>query len=210
MMELALRERFAALWDRLGGRGDGRDAFEEVYQAWREPHRSYHGVDHLRDCLARLDEAPAAPEERDLAEAALWYHDLVHQPGRSDNEARSADRAREALDRGGVPRHRGIEVARLVRLTDHSHPARDAVGALVCDVDLSILGRPREEFEEYERRIRTEYDAVPAPLYHTGRARILQRFLARDPLFQTEHFRLMYEVQARRNLRRSLETLGRM
>jgi predicted metal-dependent HD superfamily phosphohydrolase len=208
MSDSDLRERFAALWERLGGRGDVGAFLDSVLRSWREPHRHYHGLDHLRDCLARLDEAPAVGRDRDLAEAALWYHDLVYQPGAPDNEARSAALARAALVEGGAPVGTADEVARLVRLTDHVAPAEDPVAALVCDVDLSILGRAAEEFGKYERQIREEYRRVPDPLYRAGRARVLAKFLARDPLFRTDHFRRRYENSARRNLRRSLESLA--
>ncbi len=82
-------------------------------------------------------------------------------------------------------------------------PPDDPVGCLVCDVDLSILGRPPEEFAEYERRIRAEYGQVPEPLYRTGRAALLARLLARRPLYRSEHFRDRYEATARRNLTRA-------
>ena len=205
----ALRERFAALWTRLGGRGDSGPAFEEILRRWQEPHRSYHGVDHLRDCLARLDEASATGQEHDLAEAALWYHDVVYQPGASDNEARSAELGRAALLEGGVTQEIAGEVARLIRITDHATAPEDPVGALVCDVDLSILGRPADEFAEYEKRIRDEYRQVPEPLYRAGRSRVLAHLLARDPLFLTRHFRSRFEAPARRNLARALRELGR-
>jgi predicted metal-dependent HD superfamily phosphohydrolase len=204
----ALRDRFAGLWTRLGGQGDSGPAFEEILRRWQEPHRSYHGLDHLRDCLARLDEASATGQERDLAEAALWYHDLVYQPGASDNEARSAELARAALLRGGATEETADEVARLIRVTDHVTAPEDPVAALVCDVDLSILGRSAEEFAEYERRIRHEYRQVPESLYRAGRSRVLTHLLGRDPLFLTRHFRSRFEAPARRNLARSLQELG--
>ncbi len=208
MSDSGLRERFAALWVRLGSRGDAQPALDSVLRGWAEPHRRYHGLDHLLDCLARLDESPSVGEERDLAEAALWYHDVVYRPGASDNEARSAELARAALVEGGAPQSTADEVARLVRLTDHVAPPADPVGELVCDVDLSILGRPEPEFDEYERRIREEYGQVPDPLYRAGRARVLAKLLAREPLFRTDYFRHRYENSARHNLRRSLDSLA--
>jgi predicted metal-dependent HD superfamily phosphohydrolase len=204
-----LRKRFAALWVRLGGHGDVQPMLDSVLRGWTEPHRRYHGLGHLLDCLAQLDESPAVGEERDLAEAALWYHDLVYRPAASDNEARSAESARAALVEGGAPDVTANEVARLVRLTDHVAPPEDPVGELVCDVDLSILGRPAEEFAEYERRIREEYRQVPDPLYRAGRARVLAKLLSRDPLFRTDYFRRRYEDSARHNLRCSLDSLAR-
>jgi predicted metal-dependent HD superfamily phosphohydrolase len=209
MSDSDLRERFAALWARLGSHRDEEPFLDALLRGWGEQHRHYHGPAHLRDCLARLDESPAAGNVRDMAEAALWYHDVVYRPGAPDNEARSAELAWSALVEGGAPTATADEVARLVRLTDHAVPPEDPAGALVCDVDLSILGRRGEEFEAYERGIREEYREVPEPLYRAGRARVLSGFLARDPLFRTEHFRRRYEAAARRNLRRSVTSLGR-
>jgi predicted metal-dependent HD superfamily phosphohydrolase len=204
----ALEDRFGRIWRQVGAKDKAHEAFNHLYRAWTEPHRSYHGVEHLRDCLTQLDDAPASAADRDLAEIALWFHDAVYLPGSPDNESRSAEWAARALLEAGVSHARSDEVARLVRLTDHTRPVDDPRGALVCDVDLSILGRPAAEFAEYERRIRAEYGLVPEPLYRQGRAAVLQRLLARDRLYRTAHFSDRYEAAARQNLARSLETLG--
>ena len=78
----------------------------------------------------------------------------------------------------------------------------------MCDVDLSILGRDRQEYDEYERRIRQEYAHIPEHLYRAGRAGILAALLARDPLFVTDRFQRRYEAAARDNLRSALQALG--
>ncbi len=202
-----LRARFALLWERLGAVGDPRPIRDALLASYGAPERRYHSVDHLEDCLHQLDSAPPAGEVQDVVEAALWFHDAIYLPGASDNESRSAALASSALLDGGVPGDQATEVGRLIRLTDHVHPPSDPGGALVCDVDLSILGRGKSEFDEYEERIRTEYSAVPERLYRAGRARILQRLLDRQPLYRTEHFRSRFEAAARRNLQRSLERL---
>ncbi len=208
MSDALLGERFGRLWRRIGAMDDGHRVFDELLQAYSEPYRRYHGVGHLRDCLEQLDGAPAAEAARDLAESALWFHDATYLPRAADNEARSAAWAARAIVQAGATAALAHEVARLVQLTDHARPAEDPAGALVCDVDLSILGRPPAEFAEYERRIRAEYDRVPEPLYRLGRASVLAGFLAREPLYRSDHFRLLYEDAARRNLKRSLEILG--
>jgi predicted metal-dependent HD superfamily phosphohydrolase len=208
MTDPRLRERFRDLWRRMGAVQDGGLVFEEVLRAYQEPHRHYHGVEHLRDCLEQLDGAPATGEARDLGETALWFHDAVYVPHATDNEARSAVWAARALAQAGAAEARAGEVARLVRLTDHTRAAEDPVGALVCDTDLSILGRPPAEFAEYERRIRAEHAQVPEPSYRLGRAMVLAGLLGRDPLYRSDHFRGRYEAAARRNLKRSIASLG--
>jgi predicted metal-dependent HD superfamily phosphohydrolase len=168
--------------------------------AWAEPHRVYHGTSHLVDCLQQLDSAPGEGADRRLVEAALWYHDAVYDPRATGNETRSASWASRALDAAGVPPATRAEVVRLILLTRHTSPAADPAGRLVCDVDLSVLGREPAEYDEFERRIRAEYAWVPEETYRRVRAEILEGFLRRDPLFLTEHFRRNLEAGARRNL----------
>ena len=205
---IELRERFGALIPRLGGLGDPGPLADALLDAWAAPARRYHVTAHLVDCLARLDESPAAADERDLVEAALWFHDAVYDPLADDNEARSAGWARRGLAALGVPPRTVEEVVRLVLLTRHAAPPADPAGRLLCDIDLSILGRDPAEFDEYDRRIRAEYAAVPEAAYREGRRRVLAALLARRPLYGTGWFRERYEAAARGNLQRGLERLG--
>ncbi|MGI8818216.1 MAG: N-methyl-D-aspartate receptor NMDAR2C subunit, partial [Gemmatimonadales bacterium] len=61
-----------------------------------------------------------------------------------------------------------------------------------------------EAFAEFEQRIRQEYAWVPEPVYRSARIEILEGFLARRSIYQTEFFRDRYEAQARANLARIL------
>jgi predicted metal-dependent HD superfamily phosphohydrolase len=201
-------ERFTTLLRRLGALQDGTALGNALLAAWSAPGRVYHNLHHLEDCLAQLDGAEADPATRDLVEAALWFHDAVYDSRASDNEERSAAWALEALPAVGISDLIATQVARLVRLTARHDPMPDVAGQLVCDIDLSILGRSVEEFGDYDRRVRAEYAWVPEPAYRAGRARVLQELLHRDPLFQSAAFRERFEPQARVNLRRALAALG--
>jgi predicted metal-dependent HD superfamily phosphohydrolase len=202
-----LCERFAALVRRLGGRADAAPAALALLASWAEPHRVYHGTPHLVDCLARLDEMPAAPDGEDLIEAALWYHDAAYDPRAGDNEERSAAWAVRDLSELGVSTGDSREVARLVRLTRHDVPPVDPRGQVVVDIDLSILGRAPHEFDEYEAAIRAEYAWVPDSEFRGARKRILSGFLAREPLYAMPWFRGRYEKTARANLQRLMASL---
>ena len=204
----ALVPRFAALAGRLGSARDASGLGQQLLAAWAQPHRTYHGTAHLVDCLERLDEAPDEGADRDAAEAALWYHDAVYELGSTENERRSAEWAARSLVAVGVDPDRAAEVGRLVELTTHHRAPADATGALVCDVDLSILGRGAEEYAEFERRIRKEYAQVPEPIYRAERSRVLRRLLDREPLYGTKYFRERCEAAARTNLERALQRLA--
>jgi predicted metal-dependent HD superfamily phosphohydrolase len=202
-----LSRRFGDLLHRLGAGGETQPLADAVLAAWSEPDRRYHGLDHLRDCLAELDGAPANGADRDRVEAALWFHDAVYDPRAGDNEARSAEWARRALAELGIPPAVGDDVARLVGLTRHTDPTPDPSGRLLCDIDLAILGREPAAFDAYDRQIREEYAWVPEPDFRAARTAVLVGLLSRAPLYQTEHFRRRYEAAARANLRRTLKRL---
>ncbi len=203
------RNRWLALWSRLGAQGHGADVFQQLAASYAEPARFYHTAAHIVDCLTRFDWSRDLAGRPDEVEAALWFHDAVYVPGATDNEARSARMAHSSLSAaaapGGVP-HR---VATLVLATMHADLPSDSDARLLCDIDLSILGRETAEFDQFERQIRQEYAWVPERMYRRARFEVLNGFLQRQSIYYTEHFAERYERTARQNLERVLAALSR-
>jgi predicted metal-dependent HD superfamily phosphohydrolase len=199
--------RFRRCWNALQAQGDPALVFAKLQRAYDEPHRAYHDAMHLADCLQQLDcvrDQAIAPMQLEMA---LWYHDAIYDPRASDNEARSAAMARRDLQAGRVLPARIEVIDELIMATKHDSAAETLDAALLVDIDLSILGRSREEFEHYDRAIRAEYAWVPEDQYRAGRSAVLERFLTRPAIYATAWFRARYEVAARRNLALALEQL---
>jgi predicted metal-dependent HD superfamily phosphohydrolase len=199
--------RWLHLWSRLGGRGTGRSTLEHLATAYAEPTRFYHTAEHIRDCLIELDRHRKLARRPDEVEAALWFHDAVYVPGNSDNEVGSAHLAQTTLAVGAVPREISDRIAALILATRHLTVPRDPDARLVCDIDLSVLGREPGEFAEFERRIRREYAWVPEATYRSSRSAVLAGFLRRSSIYQIKEFVNRYEARARDNLEHSLTTL---
>lgn len=200
-------ERWATLCTRLGAHGETAHVFQAVVAGYTEPHRQYHTLAHLRDCLEQFDSARALAAQADAVEAALWFHDAIYDTHSPENEERSAQWAERALVAAGVAVEVARYVADLVRVTRHDAQPSGADACLLVDVDLSILGRAPAVFDAYERQIRAEYAWVPEPMFRTGRAGILESLLRRDVIYTTPCFHNRYEAQARANLQRSLAAL---
>ena len=201
------QSRWTGLWNRLGAQGGGLSIFSRLEAAYAEPVRAYHTAEHIRDCLAQFDLSRHTARHADEVEAAIWFHDAVYLPGASDNENRSARLAQTSLADARAPLEVAHRIAGLVVATQHLTIPSEPDEALLCDIDLSILGRTPEVFDEFERRIRREYAWVPEPVYRGARAEILAGFLRRRSIFQTDFFRKRYESQARANLQRVIEKL---
>jgi predicted metal-dependent HD superfamily phosphohydrolase len=173
--------------------------------AYGEPHRVHHRLEHVAHLLAELETVPVS--EPAVAWAA-WFHDAVYVPGRPDNEARSAARAREALGALGLA-HLAPRVEALVLATrDHRADPADAAAALFVDADLAILGAAPDAYRAYAEAVRAEFRAVPRWLFDRGRRRFLAAQLARPAVFLTPHFRVRHEARARENLAAELARLG--
>jgi predicted metal-dependent HD superfamily phosphohydrolase len=202
-------ERWSTMWSHLGaGAGShGETVFQAVIQAYSEPHRRYHTLAHLQDCLQQFDTACALAMRPAEVEAALWFHDAIYDPRSSENEARSAQWAQEALRDAGTSAEIAQHVADLVLVTRHNARPVGADACVLVDIDLSILGRAPEEFDAYECQIREEYAWVPEPIFRQKRADILQSFLTRRVIYETSLFQSRYEAQARQNLARSIARL---
>jgi predicted metal-dependent HD superfamily phosphohydrolase len=202
------QQRWLALWSRLGAQGSGASVFAQLTAAYAEPGRAYHTAGHIRDCLAELDLTRDLAQYPDEVEAALWFHDAVYRPGASDNEDQSAKLARTALSMGAVPRDVTDRTTALVLATEHAGVPSLPDEQLICDIDLSILGREPRIFDTFEEQIRREYAWVPEPVYRRERSAVLSGFLRRRSIYQTDQFRHRYEALARANLERLIEKLG--
>ena len=200
--------RWIALWHRLGAQGSGRSVFAHLSKAYAESHRAYHNTEHIRDCLSELDVGRELAQRPDEVEAALWFHDAIYVPGATDNEDKSARLAEIALVACAVPLETARRVAELVLATRHLTVPAEADAQLLCDIDLSILGRAPDVFHRFERAIRQEYSQVADGEYRLERAAVLARFLRRPVIFQTVYFRDRFEEQARINLKRAVSDLA--
>ena len=199
--------RFRRCWNALHAQDDPAPIFAKLQRAYHEPHRVYHDARHLADCLKQFDcvrDQAIAPMQ---VEIAIWYHDAVYDPRATDNEARSAALARRDLQAARMLPSRIEMIDDLIMATKHDGAAETPDAALLVDIDLSILGRSREEFEHYDRTIREEYAWVPEDQYRAGRSAVLERFLARPAIYSTPWFKARYELAARRNLALALEQL---
>jgi len=165
------------------------------------PYRAYHNLNHIENCLDEFEDAKHLIENKAEVEIALWFHDAIHY-----NEEESAELAYRILKEQGLLSF-GQRVSDLILTTKHNKIPEQNDAKFLVDIDLSILGKPVGEFDEYERNIRKEYDWVPEELFRPKRANILQEFLNRPIIYFTDFFRQKYEEQARINLERSLAGL---
>ena len=90
------RARWDALWQRLGA-VPSEEAFAELERQYSAPGRHYHTLAHLDAVLVTFDELRHLAPNPDIAELALWLHDVIWEPMRDDCEQRSVEWAMNHL-----------------------------------------------------------------------------------------------------------------
>ncbi len=213
----ALKERWSRLMKRLGVSDEALKHFRELQQHYSEPHRHYHTLDHIEDCLALLDrwinhleaeEAKLVPLQIELA---IWYHDVIYDTALVANEVASAEFFMKhwmSFRRQGGARIAPALAKNLIQKTDHCDPPANRWEALIVSIDLATLGANAAKYEAYAEAIRKEYDWVPEDKYREGRTKVLQGFLDREEIYPEPWFREQYEAAARFNLRWEIEMLN--
>lgn len=195
------------MWQELGAAAADEALYRRLVECWNEPHRHYHTSQHLGECLAHLQGARPLAQRPAEIELALWFHDAFYDVHRDDNEARSAQWARECVLKAGLAADVGDRVHAMVMATEHEALPEDPDAQLLVDIDLAILGAEVARFEESDVQVRAEYDYLSDEAYREPRKAVLASFLARPRLYSTERFFTAYEAQARQNLQRALSRL---
>jgi len=145
-----------------------------------------------------------------MVEFAWPFHDGLYVIISDTNEEKSAELALQAAKEIGLQSSLGERVYNCILATKPGAEPRDRCSKVMRDVDLSILGRPENEFDEYEKKIEREYveqGGVPKDSFRDGRIAFLKIMQRKENIYSTKFFREKYQNQARENLARALARL---
>lgn len=202
-----MRERWQALCQRLGSDVDAAAWFTILESLHATPPRAYHNLDHIAECLGVLDAVKANLENADRVEFALWFHDCIYVPGRSDNEERSAQIATVCAKAQGQPAAWSTEVTNLIMFTRHTTPPDTNDAKWIVDIDMSILATTAERYRQYAAAIRSEFAFVTDAQFNAGRAAFIKGLLSRPAIYHTPYMKVAHEANARANLSAELKRL---
>lgn len=204
-----LERRWRDFWQPRGvDEATSKSVWTMVHNHYTEPARSYHTLEHIEYCLSAFHYTARLADDPTAVEAAIWFHDVIYDTTRTDNEEASARRAIICLETMGFSAGFQQKVARLIRVTTHTTTPQEQDEKLIADVDLSPLGKSWKEFQADNRAIRKEYDWVPQKEYVEKRVELLSKLLKRG-IYYLPHFEKKYGRRAYSNLSRAIGDLKR-
>ncbi|MFZ6666184.1 HD domain-containing protein [Peijinzhouia sedimentorum] len=183
------------------------ELWTEIEKNYSGKKRFYHTLKHLENLLAQLTEVKGDIQNWDTILFTLYYHDIIYNATKSNNEEKSAELAEKRLQQISVSNDK-IELCKQQILATKSHlKSIDSDTNYFIDADLSILGQDWETYSSYYKNLRKEFSIYPDFVYNAGRKKILQHFLTIDRIFKTDVFFSKFETQAKRNLTNELNLL---
>ena len=182
--------------------------WSKILKQYHSKTRHYHNIVHLTYIFSCLNDVKSKIEDWDSVVFAVFYHDFNYSIFKKDNEEKSAMSAGKELKALGFPADQIERVKSHILATKHHRYSNDQDTNLFTDADLAILGGSHSEYQHYKTNVRQEYAWYPDVVYKAGRKQVLNHFLTREKIFNTDYFQKSKEHQAALNLKTELNALG--
>lgn len=186
---------------------ENKDTYDSLIKHYSEKHRAYHNLEHISDCLEKLDSIPSPIKGRREIELAIWFHDIIYNPYGKNNELKSANMAVSFLNNQDCSEKVKSNIHDLIMSTLHNKIPKNISEKIIMDIDISILGAEYNVYKEYSEKIRKEYKLVPRILYRKKRKEILSNFLKKNQLYHSDYFQFL-EKDARNNITLEIKELS--
>jgi len=177
------------------------ELFQIIQDKYNEPHRAYHNLSHIYSMLMMAEEFYDFIEHNHLFDLSIWFHDIIYDASRQDNEVKSAELANELLQ-PFLPKSFLKDLTDMI-VSTKTHtpilPFHD--NKFFLDLDLAILATDVDTYKSYTKAIRKEYSIFSDELYYAGRKHIMNGFLEKNNIYFTSFFQQRFGQQAKENIK---------
>jgi predicted metal-dependent HD superfamily phosphohydrolase len=122
------------------------ELWTEIERGYSNKNRHYHTLSHLDNLLEQLTDLKTEIKNWDTILFSLYYHDLVYNSLKTNNEEKSAEIAEKRMSQISVPTEIIQECSNQILATKAHSPTPDNDTNLFIDADLSILGNSWEVY----------------------------------------------------------------
>ena len=202
-----LKERWIEFFKKINAKGNPNKFFDKIIKHYSEPHRAYHTLKHIKNSLKEFDEVKDLCEKPNEVEFAIWFHDIIYNPRKDNNEEKSADLAYKKAKEMNLSKNFAEDIKQFILASKHQTTPTRIDAQIMIDIDLAGFGKSEKEFWEQNKLVRKEYSFYSDKDFNLGRSILLNSFLIRSHIYLTKHFRKKYETQARKNIKKMIKKL---
>lgn len=187
-----------------------------------QPHRKYHNVNHVNDCLIELSNYKKSNNVSSRLDTILtysiWYHDAVYNPynppGLNEKQSASLFANYHAESYVGTSNREMVESV-ILSTTLHirtlefydDNPLLDIATKIMLDIDLAGFGKPRHIFNKNSRNIIDEYYNSNILECLQGRLKFLKKLNERESFYYTDYFKDLYHTNSKNNVEEDISLL---
>ncbi len=182
--------------------------WDEIENHYSVKRRYYHNLSHLQNIFNSLQPIKDIINDWDTMVFSVFYHDIIYDIKRNDNEEKSAELAQKRLAGISYPDELIVKCCNQILATKNHRFSDDRDTNIFTDSDLAILGQTEDVYIEYAKQIRKEYSIIPKLLYNKGRIKVLTHFMEMERIFKSDYFFHEFEAKARQNIDNELMMLS--
>lgn len=156
--------------------------FTYLMSLYNEHHRHYHNMNHILNMFNTANDLSyALTEEQTLA---IWFHDAVYDPTKTDNEEKSIELAEEILKNEHCSDYSIGVISQIIADTKLMRPT---IPDSEIVLDLDVFGFTTNDCLKNTELIRREYHQLSNKDWLVGRIRFLTNFLEEKRKFNDGH-----------------------
>lgn len=151
----------------------------DIISKYDEPHRFYHTRKHLSAILDCINGGvyDLTEDELDILSICVYFHDVVYNPKKHDNEKMSVDLMNSYTN---IPEDIRKKCAKIIMDTASSEPPKEKLSNIFWLADRDIFFKDFDELIEYENNIFKEFQFVPYDIYKQKRIEFLNTCIGED------------------------------
>lgn len=159
----------------------GIQSIDKIALAWQESHRYYHDEEHLAFLLHKIEELHQTQkineENHKVLVLAAFFHDIVYDPTRQDNEEKSAEIFIQLS-----ASHSNTTLIQEIILDTKKHQGSTELSKQFSALDMAVVTESSfPELLDWEHKIFKEYQFIDYSLYREGRMALVQQFMKEYP-----------------------------
>lgn len=191
--------------------GDYYDIFNNVIvKNYSKKDRYYHNPHHVMDMIEHLEKdfiKYLSASDRCLVKFAIFFHDVIYDATRKDNEKQSAALAYNKMKEMGIDDNYCQNVYDMILKTQYHlnlEPTNELEKILV---DLDLRGFGTDKYWDNGDKFRWEFSHLDDETWFKGRINFLENFLEKQHIFNTALYRTKYEEKAIEYMKNELNQL---
>lgn len=181
--------------------------YEIIIVSAYSKNRHYHTLRHIEYLLKHVEDFNGVShKDRNLLKWAIWFHDIIYDVTRTDNEERSANVLVAFAQALGFNEEDIEKMRWLILVTTHKGVPQTNLEDIICDLDLMELAG--ERYEKNAEEVRQEFIQYSDEEFREGRIKFLESMLVKEHIYHSDLFRESLEVPARHNISKELESIN--